>query len=494
MIFIYLSSGLFLGWSLGANDAGNVFGTAVGTKMLRFKMAALVASIFFIIGAVAGGSGAAHTLGRLGAVNAIAGSFMVALGAAFAVFFMTKLSLPVSTSQAIVGAIIGWNLFSGMTTDSSTLTKIVSTWVLCPVLAALFAIILYFLTKILFAHVRIHLLEQDHYTRLGLIAVGAFGAYSLGANNIANVMGVFVPAVPFDTISVYGLFSLSGAQQLFLLGGIAIAVGVYTYSYRVMDTIGSGLFKLSPVTALLVVLSQALVLFLFSSEQLEAWLISQHLPTIPLVPVSSSQAVIGGVIGIGLAKGAHNIQYRKLISIASGWVTTPIIAGIITFVGLFFLQNVFTQEVSKKITWAFSDEVIIYLDSNRVDIDRLQNLTGKSYYRSGYLYSLIKNETGFSAEEVNQIIEAALVSPIFVDVRLIDHKIDSEWFSENQISALRSLAGKHYEHHWQLYHDLVSITDEWRFLEKTKTNKMRNNEIRDKLNFIYSVLSKEYNQ
>ncbi|MCB5268096.1 MAG: inorganic phosphate transporter, partial [Candidatus Cloacimonetes bacterium] len=45
MIFIYLLSGLFLGWSLGANDTGNIFGAAVETRMLKFKKAALIASI-----------------------------------------------------------------------------------------------------------------------------------------------------------------------------------------------------------------------------------------------------------------------------------------------------------------------------------------------------------------------------------------------------------------------------------------------------------------
>jgi phosphate/sulfate permease len=45
LILIFLSSGLFLGWSLGANDAANIFGTAVGTKMLRFGTAAIVGSI-----------------------------------------------------------------------------------------------------------------------------------------------------------------------------------------------------------------------------------------------------------------------------------------------------------------------------------------------------------------------------------------------------------------------------------------------------------------
>ena len=60
-ILFFLSSGLFLGWSLGANDAANVFGTAVGARMIRFKTAAAVCSIFVIIGAVTGGAGASQT-------------------------------------------------------------------------------------------------------------------------------------------------------------------------------------------------------------------------------------------------------------------------------------------------------------------------------------------------------------------------------------------------------------------------------------------------
>ncbi len=41
-VLLFLTSGLFLGWSLGANDAANVFGTAVGTRMVRFTTAALI--------------------------------------------------------------------------------------------------------------------------------------------------------------------------------------------------------------------------------------------------------------------------------------------------------------------------------------------------------------------------------------------------------------------------------------------------------------------
>ena len=87
---------------------------------------------------------------------------------------MTKTGLPVSTSQAIVGAIIGWNLFSGTPTDSKSLTKILSTWVLCPILAAGFSMLIYTVVVRVIRHAKVHLLRTDAYTRLGLILAGAF--------------------------------------------------------------------------------------------------------------------------------------------------------------------------------------------------------------------------------------------------------------------------------------------------------------------------------
>jgi len=291
-------------------------------------------------------------------VDMIAGAFMVALAAAVTVLWMTKLSLPVSTSQAIVGAIVGWNVFAGKTTDIHALTKIASTWVMSPILAAVFSFIFFLLFKKILEIWKIHIFRLDAYTRVGLILVGAFGAYSLGANNIGNVMGVFVSVAPFDSLSLMG-FTMNGIQQLFLLGGLAIAVGIFTYSKRVMLTVGEGVVKLTPQSALVVVLSQSIVLFLFASKGLEGWLLAHNLPTIPLVPVSSSQVVIGSVLGIGLAHGGRGIQYKVLGRIASGWVTTPIIAAVLSFISLFFLQNVFDQQVVKQV-----NQTEIHLDIN----------------------------------------------------------------------------------------------------------------------------------
>lgn len=343
--FIFLSSGLFLGWSLGANDAANIFGTAVGTKMVKFRTAAVIASLFIIIGAVYAGSGAAQTLGTLGSINTLPGAFMSALAAALTIYWMVKTSVPVSTSQAIVGAIIGWNFFAAKPTDIGILSQIVSTWVICPILSGLIAILLYWSVQKALRKSRLHLLRRDSYTRIGLILAGAFGAYALGANNIANVMGVFVPSSPLPPLNFPGGLHLSNTQVLFLIGGLAISTGVMTYSHKIMNTVGNGLMKMSPLMAWVVVVSQGLVLFLFASQGLKELLNSAGLPALPLVPVSSSQAVIGAVMGIGLAKGGRNLNWGLIGRIIFGWITTPVIAALVCYISLFFLQNVFNLEV-----------------------------------------------------------------------------------------------------------------------------------------------------
>jgi phosphate/sulfate permease len=365
MILFFLTSGFFLGWSLGANDASHVFGSAVGSKMVSFRKAAIIASIFVIFGAVLQGSGATHTLGKLGGVNAIGGSFTLALAAAITIYVMTKFSLPVSSTQAIVGTIIGWNLFTGNPTDSSTLSKIVIIWMIGPVLGALFAILFYILINRVKKASKIHLISFESYIRTGLIIVGAFASYSLGANNIANVMGVFAPAFNLQDLNL-GLFSLSSNQQLFLLGGLAIAVGILTYSKKVMETVGANIVELTAEAALVVVFAMSLVLFIFSSTGLSDIFVKIGLPAIPMVPISSSQVIVGCVIGVGLYKGARNINFKLLGEIALGWVATPVMSGLIAFFSLFFIKNIFGIDVGHKIAESLktSDSVPVIPDEN----------------------------------------------------------------------------------------------------------------------------------
>jgi len=312
--------------------------------MIRFRTAALVASIFVIIGATLQGGGTTQTLSQLGSVNALPGAFTVALAAAIVVFLMTKALLPVSTTQAIVGAIIGWNLFTGNSTDVKTLTTILTTWVVSPVIGAIFSALFYILLRALLKKLQLHLIVLDVFIKWALIIVGAFGAYSLGANNIANVMGVFAASAP-DVVIDMGLFRLDGLQVLFLLGGIAIALGIITYSKGLMMQVGNGIMALSTEAAIVAVFSQAVVLFIFSSTAFSEFLQGIGLPPIPLVPVSSSQVIVGSIIGIGMIKGVNEIKFKTIKGILYGWVLTPIAAGFLSFFALFFMKNLFNLNV-----------------------------------------------------------------------------------------------------------------------------------------------------
>ena len=486
MTLFFLLSGLFLGWSLGANDAANVFGTAVGTRMVKFSTAAFICSAFVILGAVISGAGGAHTLGKLGAVNAIAGSFMAAFSAAVTVYGMTRAGLPVSTSQAVVGAIIGWNLFSGYPTDTAALLKIVGTWIACPLLAGIIGVILFKATTVVVAWAKLHIYRLDAYTRLGLILAGAFGSYSLGANNIANVMGVFVPANPFTSISFGDFGSFTGVQQLFLLGAIAIAVGVYTYSKKVMLTVGTGLLPMSPVAAWVVVVSHSIVLFLFASQGLEHALANAGLPTIPLVPVSSSQAVVGAVIGIGLFKGGRGIKWSVLVNIASGWITTPIVSCLVCFVALFFLQNVFNQQVYKDSSYVLSQPVLDEIERRGVSTKKLDRVAGKRIDSVSEFRKVLRNTMAPGEHDESIILDVARIDTILINNSKL-WLLDAQPLSEEQRSAMWKLVGRKFTHRWMLDKALADASDAWKSRPATKKNKLVNRDMQQDRQVIYDI-------
>ncbi len=483
-VLIFLSSGLFLGWSLGANDAANVFGTAVGSRMVRFTTAALICGVFVVLGAFVSGTGAAQTLGKLGAVNALGGSFMAALAAGLTVYWMTKLGLPVSTSQAIIGSIIGWNLFSDSYTDISSLLKILSTWIICPLLSGVIAALLFTLAKIFVRKIGVGLIRMDGYTRLALILAGAFGAYSLGANNIANVMGVFVPVAPFPDLQFGQDFSVSSAQQLFLVGGLAIAVGVFTYSKRVMMTVGSELMTLTPLAAWVAVMSHSIVLFLFASERLEQLLANMSLPTIPLVPVSSSQAVVGAVIGIGMLQGGREIQWPRIYGIVRGWVITPMISCLLCFVGLYFLQNVFQQEVQRESNYLLSTRVLEKFQKEGIETTGLNQLSDSTFSSSAELVRAVSSIVPLSSQQGLKVVEFSLQKSLLITQEKIA-SMDKKGLSSIQLDALNQLQGQTFNFPWQLGDSLAEISSEWEVRGGGLKNKLHDRKIKQKLTYLY---------
>lgn len=297
-----LGSGVFLGWSLGSNDASNVFGSAVASRMVSFRTATILCAVFVVLGAVIDGRAGLDTYSNLSSFS-LNTAFVVALASALTVTLMTRLGLPVSTSQAVVGALCAIGVIqSDLNTDS--LIKVVICWVSTPIGGLVAALVLYRTVGWLLNTMNLNLFAYDRVLRTGLIVAGSYGAYALGANNVANVTGAFVGD---------GMLNPFWAA---LIGGISIALGVLTYSKHVMYTVGRDLVKLSAYPAFIVVLSEAVTVHLFAELG---------------VPVSTSQAVVGAAIGVGLAARTTTFNYRVLSKIAFGWLGTPAITFIIGY-------------------------------------------------------------------------------------------------------------------------------------------------------------------
>jgi PiT family inorganic phosphate transporter len=296
-----LLGGIFLGWSLGANDAANVFGTAVSSRMIKFWTAAMIAAIFVLLGALVEGQSGIETLQNLTPFTSNQ-AIVASVAAAVTVTLMTLFGLPVSTSQAVVGAILGIGLLNRQL-NFSELGKVVVCWLGTPVGGIVLGIIVYKLLAVIGNSMNLNIFQSDILLRLSLILAGSYGAYALGANNVANVTAVFVGA---------GMLSLSAAT---LIGGLSIGLGILTFSKGVMETVGKKLVRLDPFSALVVVLAQA---------------ITVHIYALIGVPVSTSQAVIGAVLGVGIIKGVNTIRRRTLVNIFLAWFITPFVASILT--------------------------------------------------------------------------------------------------------------------------------------------------------------------
>ena len=296
---ISLLGGIFLGWSLGANDAANVFGSAVSSRMVKFWTAAFLAASFVLLGAVLEGQAGIATLKGLTCFSNHQ-AVIASIAAACTVTVMTLFGLPVSTSQAVVGAILGVGILNRQL-NVVGLGKVVVCWVGTPVGGIIIGIIVYRLLAIIANRMNPNLFQADMFLKLSLIAAGSYGSYALGANNVANVTAVFVGAGMLNTLAAA------------IIGGISIGMGILTFSRRVMETVGNKLVRLDPFSALVVLLAQAFTVHIYARVG---------------VPVSTSQAVIGAVIGVGIIKGINTIQRRTLVNITLAWGITPLVASI----------------------------------------------------------------------------------------------------------------------------------------------------------------------
>jgi PiT family inorganic phosphate transporter len=339
MQYFWLLSGLYMGWSLGVNDPSHIFGTAYITNMLKWKTIATLLCVFIIIGALLQGKAGLENLGSL-VKQSDQSAFISAFVAATTVLIMAgKFSLPASTSQAMLGAIIGIGVVNQGTsfTMPSKVWSMMLSWILTPGGCIVLTFILYPIFAKIFNKMGIatpdgemdknadaaHQKKYNTILNAGVILAGCYGAYALGANNLANVTGVY-----------YGPDNLLGdGYAAVWLGAISICLGVLTYGKqitdKVMKTVGKELVELTKFGSFLAVISMAIVMQIYA---------------VVGIPVSSAMALVGGTLAIGIFRRQINkTSLRALRRTILGWIFTPIMGFVLSF-GIYYIVKIFWPE------------------------------------------------------------------------------------------------------------------------------------------------------
>lgn len=358
MIYLLLAAGLFMGWSLGTNDAANAFGTAVATRVVKYRHAVIIIAVLVIIGSFLGGQKNITKVSELAESNKVVAAqeeveqaiatgeeavaqlqlksawkaFIIFGCAGLTVFLMSYLKFPVSANQSITGAIIGWGLFHANYTDPQVLAinlpqieKFALTWIVNPVGAAIISFVMVTISHKFIEKRLTNLSQYDRMIKIGYLIAGAFASFSIGLNSSANVTALYYD--PYFSSTGVAANLLTDPRVAATIGGIAIAIGVLTFSKRVMMTVGTSIATLSQVDGFVVILAMALTIVLMGE-----WM---------GIPVSTSQAVVGAVVGAGLTKGVKNVNFGVFKRIAVAWVSSPTVAGVLTYLVALASQSYF---------------------------------------------------------------------------------------------------------------------------------------------------------
>ena len=391
--------GFYMAWNIGANDVANSMASAVGAKAITIRQAIFIAGILNIVGATFIGSHVTQTI-RKGIVStdiladphlALIGALAALLAAALWVSFATWKSLPVSTTHSIVGAMVGFGIMAGgfSVINWGKLGAVVLSWVISPVFAmaigflmfktivkfilskddpvneafklspyfigiAFFVIILSFIFKtplgtslaigtpmaliialilaIILGFVSVKVLKkfskkseltgEEEIFRKIQIGTSCYVALAQGANDVANAIG---PLAVIYFLVKTGSVGAKVPVPLFLLffGGIGIACGIAMAGHRVMDTIGRKITTLTNTRGFSVDFAAATTVLVASKMGL---------------PVSTTHAAVGGVMGVGLARGMEAVNFRIIFQIIIYWILTVPAAALTSMVIFKILQ------------------------------------------------------------------------------------------------------------------------------------------------------------
>ncbi|MCL7416008.1 MAG: inorganic phosphate transporter [ANME-2 cluster archaeon] len=316
-----------MAWNIGANDLANSMGTSVGSGALSIKQVVIIAGVLEVIGAVFFGDRVTTRIAKgivpiedIIAINpdiVIIGALAAILAAGFWITFATFFHMPVSTTHSIVGAVTGFGLVATLYLDNfgldqikwDILAKIVASWLTSPLIGAALAFIIFSLIRILLL-ARV----DDPYkleTKFGYLQIlsACFVAFAHGSNDVANAVGPLSAALAAAELTPFGVIP----DWVLLLGGIGIVIGLATWGWRVIETVGKGITELTPTRGFSAEFATAVVVFGHSYSSL---------------PISTTHTLVGAVVGVGLAGGLAAVDLSVIRKIIISWVITVPVAAL----------------------------------------------------------------------------------------------------------------------------------------------------------------------
>jgi len=308
-------SGLFFGWTIGSHYTGATMGMAYGTGVIKSPLVATSLIAFFVI---LGATFESHNVVKTVGTGIIRGQDMTSLGAmtmmltaALVTAANTWMKWPVSTSQLACFSVVGSALAMGVQVFwTTTIVFLFVTWIGTPIVSALLGFIFTKLTDKVMAN---RSNASNKALRYALMAACCYAAYTLGANNTGNAVGVF-----------FGLKLMTPMKAGFV-GGIVMAIGALTWGRPILEKVGKGIVQLDLNMGVGAKVAQS---------------ITAHTAAFLGYPTSMNQALIGGVAGAGGARGIKTLDLKAMKEIVFSWFFTPVVAGIVSFILYFLLSHI----------------------------------------------------------------------------------------------------------------------------------------------------------
>jgi len=299
LVILVLLAALLVCIVLGANNASACVRTSAGIVSVEYSTLAMVGGLGVILGSVIEGGKLSNAIYGGVLVNQTDKATIVIFVATLAVMFVaTILKLPLSLTQAMIGAALPIGLL-GTDVNWRFLTLVGGSWVATPLVAATLSSMIYWIVKQMSRKIG-NIFQRARIYAAITVAGSFYVGYALGANGVGLIYGIarsLVGTVPF--------------LSLFL--SIAAAAGIYLFGYAVTGTVSEKILALAGAAALAAQVGGALTVHLFTQIGF---------------PVSITQAVVGGIVGIGQAKSIVIMNRRTVLRVVFGWIVAPL-AGLV---------------------------------------------------------------------------------------------------------------------------------------------------------------------